>query len=89
MKCFLSDGLETTAMVKVSLRDVNDNVPSFDPGQYNVNLQEDAAPGSDVVVVVRATDPDSGQYSQVTYSISGGNNGNVFTIDANSGMETY
>ena len=51
-------------MVKVQLTDVNDNRPSFYPHQYNVSLRENHVSSSPVVVVV-ATDKDSGTYGQV------------------------
>ena len=60
-----SGGLSTTAMVKVQLTDVNDNRPTFYPKQYNVSLRENHVSSSPVVVVV-ATDTDSGTYGQVT-----------------------
>ena len=54
-------------MVKVQLDDVNDNRPRFYPRQYNVSLRENHVSTSPVVVVV-ATDVDSGVYGQVNNS---------------------
>ncbi len=48
-------------------------------------LNENSANGMNVGRVI-ATDPDSGQV--LTYSISGGNTGNAFAIDANTGLIT-
>lgn len=53
-------------MVKIQLTDVNDNQPTFYPPQYNVSLREQHMSPSPVVVVV-ATDRDSGVYGQVGF----------------------
>ena len=71
-------------MVKVTVRDVNDNVPRFDPTKYNVNLAEDVSAPYEVVIV-RATDADAGRFGDVTYSIVSGNNQNAFDINSQSG----
>ncbi|KAF2367299.1 Cadherin [Trinorchestia longiramus] len=77
-------GLSTTAMVKVQLTDVNDNRPTFYPRQYNVSLRENHVSSSPVVVVV-ATDKDSGTYGQVTYELVGGNETELFRLDSKTG----
>lgn len=46
-----------TASVTVVIQDVNDNDPSFQPPQYEVELAEDEPPGTPVVTVT-ATDAD-------------------------------
>lgn len=56
-----SDGLETTAMVKVTILDANDNHPVFYPVQYNQHLPEDSAVGTEVLVV-RAPPPTTFSY---------------------------
>ena len=81
---FVSDGLDTTAMVKISIEDVNDNRPVFYPSQYNVNIKENSQTGSEVVVV-RATDHDSGNFGKVKYTVSSGNEQGLFSIDSASG----
>ncbi|KAF5281948.1 hypothetical protein FQA39_LY00472 [Lamprigera yunnana] len=80
-------GLSTTAMVKIQLTDVNDNNPTFYPREYNVSLREGGASSSATspVVVVVATDADSGRYGSVTYRIVSGNDAGLFRIDRNSG----
>lgn len=83
--CFISivsfaGGLSTTAMVKIQLTDVNDNKPVFYPREYNVSLRDGGASSSvtSPVVVVAATDPDSGRYGAVTYRIVAGNEVGLF-----------
>ena len=71
-------------MVKIQLIDVNDNKPIFYPRQYNVSLRERHISQSPVVVVV-ATDPDTGVYGHVTYEITSGNEAGNFRLDSKTG----
>ena len=83
----VSDGLQSTAMVKIHVKDVNDNRPRFYPSQYNINLAPNSRAGSEVLVV-KATDSDAGSYGEITYEIiqNGGQNGrNLFNIDGSTG----
>lgn len=77
-------GLSTTAMVKIQLIDVNDNRPVFYPREYNVSLRESLSTSASVVVVV-ASDPDSGRFGAVTYRIVAGNDAGIFRIDRVTG----
>lgn len=65
---------------------VNDFSPEFVPisGQYNASLSEDVQNGT-YAAKVTAFDKDSGSQGEVSYSIVGGNIGNMFSIDAISG----
>lgn len=74
-------------MVKVQVTDVNDNRPIFYPSEYNISLRETGGASSShtPVVVVAATDLDSGRYSAITYKIVSGNEAGLFRIDPNSG----
>lgn len=63
---------------------VGDNFPPVINDQ-NFSVQEDAALGTAVGTVV-ATDPDVGDV--VTYAITGGNTGNLFVIDVDTGEIT-
>ncbi|XP_060532504.1 protein dachsous [Cylas formicarius] len=80
-------GLSTTAMVKIQVADVNDNRPVFYPSEYNVSLRDGGASSSATtpVVVVSATDPDSGKFGAVTYRIVAGNEAGLFRIDRATG----
>ncbi|KAH8282937.1 hypothetical protein KR054_010997, partial [Drosophila jambulina] len=85
-------GLSTTAMIKMQLTDVNDNRPVFYPREYNVSLRESSsqatsqsAAASTPIVAVVATDPDSGNFGQVSYRIVAGNEAGIFRIDRSSG----
>nr|XP_022912562.1 protein dachsous isoform X1 [Onthophagus taurus] len=81
-------GLSTTAMIKIQITDVNDNRPNFYPREYNVSLREgDTSSNSPKtpVVIVAATDADSGKFGQLTYGIVAGNGAGLFKIDKNTG----
>jgi protocadherin-16/23 len=74
-------------MVKIQLTDINDNRPIFYPREYNVSLRESAASTTQSipVVVVIATDMDSGRFGTVTYRIVAGNDAGIFRIDRITG----
>lgn len=71
-------------MIKIQLTDVNDNRPIFYPREYNVSLRE-SLPTSASVVVVVASDIDSGRFGTVTYRIVAGNEAGIFRIDRVTG----
>lgn len=83
----LAGGLSTTAMVKIQVTDVNDNRPSFYPREYNVSLREGGASSSATtpVVIIAATDPDSGRFGAISFRIVAGNEAGLFRIDKNTG----
>ncbi|CAG4999572.1 unnamed protein product [Parnassius apollo] len=78
-------GLSTTAMVKIQLLDINDNVPAFAVKDYNVSLKEGRVTSNEPIVAVTATDADSGRFGTVTYRIINGNDNDVFRIDRSTG----
>ncbi|WAR26922.1 FAT4-like protein, partial [Mya arenaria] len=90
LKLSISDGdFSTTINVDISVGDVNDGGPSFSTATYTVNIPEDAAIGASVITVT-ATDPDgdSSKYGNLKYAITGGNTGNKFLIDSDTGLIT-
>ncbi|XP_077518392.1 dachsous cadherin-related 1 [Amblyomma americanum] len=78
-------GLSTMAMVKVYVRDVNDNRPIFYPREYNVSLREQDTLAATPVAVVVASDADSGLFGTVSYHIVSGNDLGLFRVDPTSG----
>lgn len=60
----------TSATVMLSVTDINDNDPVFDPKSYEVMVSEKDPPGHQVVRVT-ATDPD--EDSRIHYEITSGN----------------
>ncbi|KAJ8985393.1 hypothetical protein NQ317_007551 [Molorchus minor] len=61
-------------MIKIQVTDVNDNRPIFYPSEYNVSLRDGGASSSATtpVVIVAATDPDSGNFGTVTIDRNSG-----------------
>ncbi|XP_053612955.1 protein dachsous isoform X2 [Plodia interpunctella] len=78
-------GLSTTAVVKIQLLDINDNVPTFTVKDYNVSLKEGRVSSTEPIVAVSAIDADSGRFGAVTYRIVSGNDNDVFRIDRGTG----
>ena len=74
-----------TATVVVTVVDINDNSPAFSATSYQANVVESAGVGTSVLVV-KATDKDSGINGRLTYSITNGNGNSAFTVDATTGV---
>ena len=74
-----------SATLTVSLLPYNDFMPVFVQAQYNTNVLEGASSGTSVLQV-RATDDDITDYFAVTYTIIGGNDAGLFSVDPTSGV---
>uniref|UniRef100_A0A4W4G0C1 Protocadherin-16 n=1 Tax=Electrophorus electricus TaxID=8005 RepID=A0A4W4G0C1_ELEEL len=81
-----SPSLSSTATIKVTLLDVNDNSPKFSSRSYNIDVLEDTSVGT-VVLDVTATDADEGQNGQILYFLSNEVHG-AFTVDPDMGRIT-
>ncbi|NXE47806.1 CAD23 protein, partial [Casuarius casuarius] len=77
-------GLNSTASLRVTILDENDNRPIFQPASVTARLRENSPPGFSVLRVT-ATDADSGLNKQLDYRIEGGGQ-DRFVIDAASGV---
>ncbi|XP_031728397.1 protocadherin-16 [Anarrhichthys ocellatus] len=64
----------------ITIGDVNDNPPVFSRAEYAVSLSEGAAAGTEIIRLT-ATDPDSTPHAEVQYTISSGDEVNLFTMD--------
>uniref|UniRef100_A0A4W5R5Z4 Cadherin-related family member 1 n=1 Tax=Hucho hucho TaxID=62062 RepID=A0A4W5R5Z4_9TELE len=73
-----------TADIIIHLLDTNDNAPKFSSVYYIARIPENS-PGNSNVVSVTATDPDSGFWGEVKYSIYG-SGADLFLIDSASGI---
>ncbi|CAH1778847.1 unnamed protein product [Owenia fusiformis] len=71
-----------SAMVRVSITNVNDEPPMFNPSVIEARVNEDANPNT-VVTVVQASDPDG---DRVTFSLKGPSG--PFEMNPNSGVIT-
>jgi cadherin EGF LAG seven-pass G-type receptor 1 len=71
-----------TASVIISVQDVNDNDPVFEPKLYETSVSEDAPPGTPVATV---TASDRDENPRLHYAISAGNVRGRFGITAQGG----
>ena len=78
-----STRLSSTAIVNVTITDVNDNKPVFVPALYTVRVREDLPVGA-VITTLTAHDLDEGVNGRVTYKFAEGLPHN-FEIDALTG----
>ena len=69
------------------LQDVNDNPPTFQPLPPSLFVAENSTVGSEVVCVT-AEDADSSDVTELSYHIVGGNEGERFDLDSNTGCLT-
>ncbi|KAJ8360276.1 hypothetical protein SKAU_G00168010 [Synaphobranchus kaupii] len=73
-----------TADIIIHLLDTNDNIPKFSSDYYVAGIPENS-PGGSKVITVTATDPDSGLWGEVKYSIYG-SGADLFLIHSTSGI---
>lgn len=66
--------------ILISIMDANDNPPAFTRAEYSVVLSEGAAAGTEILHL-SATDPDSAPNGEVQYSISSGDETDLFQVD--------
>ncbi|XP_076016395.1 cadherin-related family member 1a [Genypterus blacodes] len=73
-----------TADIIIHVLDTNDNAPKFSSDYYVAKIPENS-PGGSSVVTVTATDPDTGPWGEVEYSIYG-SGAERFLINPTSGI---
>lgn len=73
------------ARVIVTVHDHNDHSPEFTSEIIQGKVFETSPAGTEVVQIF-ASDQDRGDNARITYSITSGNVGNVFTIDPDQGI---
>uniref|UniRef100_A0A3Q0R7E9 Cadherin-related 23 n=1 Tax=Amphilophus citrinellus TaxID=61819 RepID=A0A3Q0R7E9_AMPCI len=79
--------MRSSVRVIIYVDDANDEVPVFTQQQYNrLGLRETAGVGTSVIVV-RATDPDTGDGGAVAYAIVSGSD-RKFEVDVSTGLVT-
>uniref|UniRef100_A0A8C9TL15 Cadherin-related 23 n=1 Tax=Scleropages formosus TaxID=113540 RepID=A0A8C9TL15_SCLFO len=79
--------MRSTVRVIVYVEDVNDEPPVFTQQQYNrLGLRETAGVGTSVIVV-RASDPDTGDGGAVAYAMVSGSD-RKFEVDVSTGLVT-
>ena len=72
--------MASVSTINITVIDSNDNAPMFLNAPYSVTLREGVVQTTRQVVVVNASDADSGRNSEIVYSIAGGVSGD-FTLD--------
>ncbi|NXY56150.1 PCD23 protein, partial [Callaeas wilsoni] len=76
--------LNSTAMVLITVLDVNDNPPVFSSPEYHVHVKESIPIGSHITEV-SAKDCDAGTNAEITYAIISGNDRGHFCLDGRTG----
>uniref|UniRef100_A0A3B4B0Z4 Cadherin domain-containing protein n=1 Tax=Periophthalmus magnuspinnatus TaxID=409849 RepID=A0A3B4B0Z4_9GOBI len=71
--------------ILISITDANDNPPAFSRAEYNIILSEGVATGTEILHL-SASDPDSAPNGEVQYSISSGNENELFQVDMWTGV---
>ncbi|NWZ88126.1 PCDBD protein, partial [Poecile atricapillus] len=71
-----------TALIRVIVLDVNDNIPVFSQTLYKVSVMENSSQDT-IVVVVSASDLDSGTNGEIVYSIVQNSEENLETFEIN------
>lgn len=74
----------STAIVSLSITDVNDQVPRFSQSSYSFGVTENKPVGTDVGYVT-ASDLDSEPYNQIEYTFTMGSARDVFMLDYKTG----
>ena len=76
------------ATVVINVSDTNDNAPTIEVNIPNVIVINDNSTINSSVFLIACSDLDSGQNSDIVYSISNGSSLDLFSIDATSGEVT-
>ena len=71
------------AFVYITVLDSNDNPPVFVPAEYNKKVTENLKPG-ETVLSVTAVDQDTGTNAQFTFTITAGDDADMFAIRPNA-----
>ncbi|KAK2824047.1 hypothetical protein Q5P01_021222 [Channa striata] len=75
----------STSTLTVSVLDVNDETPTFNPRVYNVSLMENI-PRDRSVVHLSCSDNDAGLNAELSYFITGGNQDGKFSVGFRDGV---
>lgn len=77
--------LASSAQLRVTVDDINDNRPTFDPSVYNVFTLHNM--DNDEVLIIRASDRDIGDNARLTFSIADQNSNNLpFRVRSDTGV---
>ena len=79
--------LTSTAVVSVTVQDINDNSPVFLPYELQYSVREDDAPDT-VICRLSATDADLGEYGRIEYKFEVSNDDGRLKINKTT-VRTY
>lgn len=79
--------LASTAIVEISIAEVNEATPTFSENVYEGSVLENE-PSGVTVATVMATDTDSGTSGEIMYQITTGNAQNLFEVTVDGGIVT-
>ncbi|XP_019623295.1 PREDICTED: protocadherin Fat 4-like [Branchiostoma belcheri] len=71
----------STTTVDITVDDVNDNTPTFDPAAVYTTVPESTAPGTPIAQL-NCSDSDAGMNQELTYTISTGNDAGLFNVSS-------
>ncbi|XP_061692923.1 cadherin-23 [Syngnathoides biaculeatus] len=75
----------STSTLTITVLDVNDETPTFNPRVYNVSLKE-SVPRDHVVTRLSCSDNDAGLNAELSYFITGGNQDGKFSVGFRDGV---
>ncbi|CAD5116988.1 DgyrCDS5822 [Dimorphilus gyrociliatus] len=82
----ITERKSSTALVKLTIFDVNDNFPQWTKSSYSVEVSEKIdVKRRPVIAQVKATDIDKGNNAIVVYTIQSGNENQIFSLDKTTG----
>ena len=76
--------LSSTHPISLSLNDINDNPPTFNPTNYSRTIQENLPPNV-FVISLNAIDVDIGTNAEITFNVISGNDANYFSLNPVTG----
>ncbi|KAL1116918.1 hypothetical protein AAG570_005387, partial [Ranatra chinensis] len=79
--------LSSTVIIHVNIDDVNDSPPTFESDKLTLYIAENSPVGS-TVGAVHASDPDQGANAIVQYSIIGGEDASMFSLQRRAGTDS-
>ncbi|CAH1246628.1 CDH23 [Branchiostoma lanceolatum] len=81
-----AEHFSSNATVLVTLEDTNDNSPVFNQSKYDLSVAENSPDGTSVGKIM-ATDLDSGEFGEITYSLQGSGS-DKFAVNNVTGLIT-
>ena len=76
-----------TTIIPITVSDINDHSPVFNPAAYSAQVREDVSVNTEIFTVFAFDNDEVGNpNSEISYSITLGNVGSVFSIDSTTGI---